>query len=223
MSASGIQPDDVSTLLERFTAVPAATRFGGIPATSWARVAMALHALHGAGDAIVVVDVAEGGPILLDWGRHDYWWPAVTGALPVEPTITNVRLYREPGARLPYMLEKPDDLGSLLWWVGLHAFPHEAAWWLREDSRYKLTGWPDFTSISHELEHVRMTALLGSSPHSVAELARATSASHDEAQSLINALSLMGLLTEISPDESSAPVRQKGRGLFARLRSRLGV
>ena len=217
-------PEDVSALLERFTAVPAATRFGGIPATGWARLAMVLHPLHGSTDCLVLVDLAEGSTIVIDWGRKDYWWPG-GGVIPIDPTISNVRIFRGQGARLPYMLEEPDDLSTLLWHVGLHAFPTTPAWWLTDDVRYQLSRWPDFTAFAHSPDHVRLTALLGQAPHTATELARAGGVQETHAQRLINTLSLMGLVREV-PIEDGAPAPQtteRPRGLFGRLRARWGL
>ncbi|MGV8886271.1 MAG: hypothetical protein ACOH1T_11890 [Microbacteriaceae bacterium] len=220
-----LHPEDVALLLERFTVVPAATRSGGIPATGWARLAMAVNPLQGSSDAIVLVDLADGALIVIDWGRKDYWWQSA-GPVPVEPTITNIRLLRGEGARLPYMVEEPDDLQTLLWHVGIHAFPNAIAWWFTEGSRYQLTRWPDFTSFAHEPDDVRMTALLGTAPYSTTELAAAAGVDIVDAQRLLNALSLMGLVRETPVEASAAPppppVTERPRGLFSRLRARLG-
>ena len=223
MSSVDIQPEDVSTLLERFTVVPAATRSGGIPATGWARLAMALHPLHGTSDAIVLVDLADGSTIVIDWGRRDYWWHGGS-VVPIEPTITNVRLFRGAGARLPYMVEQPDDLQTLLWHVGVHAFPNAIAWWFADAARYQLSGWPDFTSVQHTPDQVRMTALLGTAPFTAGELAAAAGVDLVDAQRLLNALSLMALVREIPIEVGDEPttVAERPRGLFARLRARLG-
>ncbi|TBN58081.1 hypothetical protein EYE40_12130 [Glaciihabitans arcticus] len=225
ISTYDISPDDVSTLLERFTVVPAATRSGGIPATGWARLAMALHPLHGSSDVLVIADLADGTSIVIDWGRKDYWRHGGTGLFPVEATMTNVRIYRAPGARLPFLVEKPDDLSTLLWYVGFHAFPDATAWWFADDCRYQLSRWPDFTSLEHDPDHVRMTALLGSGTYTAQELGQAAGVSPVAAQRLLNALGLMGLLRE-TPVLAGAPVvptTERSRGLFGRLRARLGL
>lgn len=223
ISTADLQPDDVSTMLERFIAVPAATRSGGIPATGWARLAMVLHPLYGTHDALVLADLDEGSTVLVDWGRKHYWWRGAA-VVPNAPTIANVRLFRGEGARLPYMLEQPDDLSTLLWHIGINAFPHSPAWWLAEGQRYQLSRWPDFTSFAHDPEQVRMTALLGTGPFTAPELAAAAGVDPIDTQRLINALSLMGLLRETPIELGEAPPApvQRPRGLFSRLRSRWG-
>jgi len=225
LSSSEISPDDVSTLLERFTVVPAATRSGGIPATGWARLAMALQPLHGSSDVLLIADLADGTSIVIDWGRRDYWRYGGSGIFPVDATVTNVRIYRAPGARLPYLVEQPDDLSTLLWYVGLHAFPDATAWWFADNCRYQLTRWPDLTSLVHSPDQVRMTALLGAGIYTADELGRAAGVSMRDAQTLINALGLMGLLRE-TPVLAGSPVVQvateRKLGLFGRLRARLG-
>ena len=193
-----------------------------MPAVGWARVAMALQTLQGLPDAVLLVDLADGGLIVVDWGRKDYWWQRAPQAFPLRPTISKIRVYREEGARLPFMLEQPAELSSLLWLVGIHAFPQAPAWWLAEGVSYQLARWPDFTVLAHATEHVSMTALLARRAYSADELAVAADVDPAMAQSFINALSLMGLLRETA-SAPAAVVEVQAPGLFARLRARLGV
>ena len=212
-------------------AVPAATRQGGIPATGWGRVAMALLALRGESDALLLIDLADDSLIVIDWGRKDYWWQGSTGVFPERPTVSKVRVYRGDGARLPFMLEQPSELPSLLWLVGIHAFPSSPAWWLGESMAYRLTRWPDFAMLAVDPDDVSMTALLSKSALTAAELAAAAGVEVNRAQRLINALSLMGLVRETPAVVRQVPVAvtpvesapEPKRGLFSRLRTRLGV
>ena len=229
ISISDSSSDDVGTLLDKFVAVPAATRHGGIPATGWARVAMALLGLRGESEALLLIDLADDALIVVDWGRKDYWWQGGTGVFPEQPTISKVRVYRGDGARLPFMLEQPSELPALLWLVGIHAFPTSPAWWLGESMAYRLTRWPDFAALAVDPDDVSMTALLSKSALTSHELAAAAGVDLNKAQRLINALSLMRLVRETppvvhqAPVAVAAPVVESKRGLFSRLRARLGV
>jgi hypothetical protein len=219
MSDNGNASVDVASLVDRFTAVPPATRSGGIPATGWSRIALVLQGLHGEADALVLIELDDGGSIVIDWGRKDYWWRGGADFFPKDPSVLNVRLYRGAGARLPFMQEQPGELASLLWIIGLYSFANQPAWWFNVGSRQRLVRWPDFTTLEHDADQVKMTALLASKPLNADELARTAGTTTEEAQRLINTLGLMGLLTEVFID---APVVEENRlGLFSRLRARL--
>lgn|GEM_PF-5494277 len=218
------QSTDFSELLDKFTAVPAATRGGGVPVTGWARVAMAVQSLADQSEALMLVDLADGALIIIDWGRKDYWWLGGSGTFPQHPTVNKVRVFRGAGARLPFMQEQPSDLASLLWNIGLHAFPSGPAWWLDADAHYRLDRWPDFNSLEYRPEHVRMTALLGTGIYSAASLALSSGATRDSAQNMLNALGLMGLLRAEQPSEpEGGSAHAPAPGLFARLRARWGI
>ena len=190
---------------------------------------MALLGLRGESDALLLVDLADDALIVVDWGRKDYWWQGGSGVFPERPTVSKVRVYRGDGARLPFMLEQPSELPSLLWLVGINAFPSSPAWWLGESMAYKLTRWPDFAALAVDPDDVSMTALLSKSALTAHELAAASGADLNKAQRLINALSLMGLVRETPAVVRQTPVvaveatPEPKRGLFSRLRTRLGV
>ena len=190
-----------------------------------------MQSLRGETDALLLIDLADDAFIVVDWGRKDYWWRGSSADFPESPTVSKVRLFRGDGARLPFMLEQPSELSALMWLVGLNAFRTGPAWWLGEGMRYRLSRWPDFTMLAHDLDDVNMTALLSKGALSVNELASASGVEPMRAQRLINALSLMGQLREVvagPPVETArvetAPVSiPVTRGLFKRLRARLGV
>ena len=110
--------------------------------------------------------------------------------------------------------------------MGLHAFDGRAAFWLSPDDRYRLTRWPNLTQHSHNLSHVRMIAVLGNAYASAAELAAYADVEVSEAQRMINALSLMRILSAsaAAPAAEMAPQspEAKRESLFSRLRKRLG-
>lgn len=218
----------VDDIRDRLIAVPAATRSGGVPARGWARLAMVLQGLHRTAHAIIVVDMADGGNLAIDWGRKDYWWNGAPEVFPADPTIASIRMMRGDGAQLPFLRESPLPLEPLLWNVGIAAFPTSQAWWFSDDSRYRAIRWPNYTVLDHDPDQVRMTALLGNAALTPGELALAAHVEPAAAQRLLNALGLLGLVREFpageaTPAASPVDVPTERGGLFARLRARLGV
>jgi hypothetical protein len=215
---------------EQFVVVPAATRFGGVPAIGWTRVAMVLRALQGEKRAVVLIELVAAGQIVIDWARRSYWWTSQPAAFPIDPRVARIRLARGDDAEVPFVQEQPGKLDALLWYVGRAAFPGSAAWWLVEGDRYRLAQWPNFTEIVHDPSEVRMAALLASTPMTAAELAAAAGVPIDSAQALVNTLDLMDLLVVVpgagSPIVANAVAEQEEptapSGLFARLRARMG-
>ena len=158
----------LSSPADHLSVVPAATRNGGVPALGWARVAMVLRPLQGQTNAIVVIELVAAGQIVIDWGRQVYWWSLQPAAFPETPTVARIRMARGEGAEVPFMQEQPGRLETLLWHIGLAAFPAEPAWWLAEGDRYRLVHWPNFTELVHEPEDVRQ--LIRSIEHVVGAL-----------------------------------------------------
>jgi hypothetical protein len=110
--------------------------------------------------------------------------------------------------------------------MGINSFGGGAAFWLAPGERYRLTRWPNLTRHSHNMSHVKMIAVLGNANASTAELAAFAGVEESEAQRLINALSLMGIVSRSSeaPAATMAPqtAAVKRQSLFGRLRKRLG-
>ena len=218
----------VDDIRDRLVAVPAATRSGGVPARGWARLAMVLQGLHRTAQAIIVVDMSDGGNLAIDWGRKDYWWNGAPAVFPADPTIASIRMLRGDGAQLPFLRESPLPLEPLLWNIGIAAFPSTQAWWFSDGGRYRATRWPNYTVLEHDPDQVRMTALLGSAALTPTELALAANVEPSAAQRLLNALGLLGLVRELPVGETDVSVRPvdvptQRKGLFSRLRARLGV
>ena len=198
-----------------------------MPARGWARLAMVLQSLHRTAQAIIVVDMSDGGHLAIDWGRKDYWWNGAPSVFPADPTIASIRMLRGDGAQLPFLRESPLPLEPLLWNIGIAAFPSSQAWWFADDSRYRATRWPNYTVLEHDSDQVRMTALLGSTALTPDELASAAHVEPGAAQRLLNALGLLGLVRELPAGDTAAVIPQQDapterKGLFSRLRARLG-
>jgi hypothetical protein len=122
-------------------------------------------------------------------------------------------------------------LEPLLWWIGLHAFGDEPAPWLVPGARYRLRRWPSLSGVAVDLDQVRMIAMLGNAFATAAELAAAAHTRIEDAQRLINALTLAGILRRSVDALPPAAALGNGLGavsgnptvgLFARLRERWG-
>jgi hypothetical protein len=205
-----------------------------VPSFGWTGVAIALHRLQQQPtSSIVVVRQADHLPLVVDLETNAYWWDTPLAAFPAEPVDIDVVL--EPKDPAVEAARAPGtDLDALLWLIGNHSFLGELAWWLQRDDRYKLVRWPNFTTLAHTPDQMRMTAMLGYTFLPVGELANASESDPAEARRLINAFSLMRLLRAESPlpaevaaasvpaVTSAAPQQRRG-GLFSRLRDRLGL
>ncbi len=166
------------------------------------------------------------GPLLIDFEHHAYAWSTPLEHFPIDAVHTGLETIPSgPGA--PPMFPLPgQDLDGLLWQIGLNSFDGAPAFWLSSGERYRLTRWPNLTQHSHNMSQVKMIAVLGNAYVSTTELARYTGVDLAEAQRLVNALSLMRILSR-SAEAPAAPVAPetaaaKRTSLFGRLRKRLG-
>jgi hypothetical protein len=189
----------------------------------WASAAVAIHSVRRIPTPVLLrLDVVGFGSVAVDFRHHAFHWETPLERFPENPGAVLVETHpTTPDAPAPFELPGR-DLDGLLWLVGQHAFPTRTATWLWADDRYRLRRWPNLAELPISLEQVRMTAVLGNAAATPAELAEAVGAPLEVAQSLINAYSLMGILR--SAPAEAAPVARPApeRGLFARLRARLG-
>jgi hypothetical protein len=166
------------------------------------------------------------GPLLIDFGRHAFSWSTPLENVPLDAVHTGLETI-PGGPDAPPMFELPGkDLDALLWQMGINSFDGAPAFWLSPGERYRLTRWPNLTQHSHNMSQVRMIAVLGNAYVSTAELAKYSGVEEAEAQKLVNALSLMRILSR-SADAPAAPMivetaAAKRQSLFGRLRKRLG-
>lgn len=189
----------------------------------WASAATAIHSVRRIPTPVLLrLDVVGHGSIAVDFRHHAFHWETPLERFPEDPGAVLVETHPTT-ADAPAPFDLPGrDLDGLLWLVGQHAFRDRAASWLWGDDRYRLTRWPNLAELPISLEQVRMTAMLGNVAATPAELADAVGVPVGEAQRLINAYSLMGILR--SAPAEAAPVAQPTpvRGLLGRLRQRLG-
>jgi hypothetical protein len=200
----------------------------GFPVTvGWTHAAIAIHSVLRMNSPVnLMMTIEMHGPVLIDFRHHAFSWSTPLEQFPVDAVHTG--LVTEPtDADAPPYFELPgQDLDGLLWEMGLNSFGGAAAHWLPPDERYKLTRWPNLTRHAHNLAQTRMIAALGTTYANPAELAALGGVEVSEAQRLINALSLMRILSR-SVEAPAAPVvtetaAAKRQSLFARLRKRLG-
>ena len=166
------------------------------------------------------------GPLLIDFAHHAFSWSTPLDQFPLDAVHTSLETI-PAGEGTPPLFELPgQDLDALLWQMGINSFDGKPAFWLSPGERYRLTRWPNLTQHSHNMNHVRMIAVLGNAYVSTQELAGYAGVDEVEAQRLVNALSLMRILAR-SADAPAAPVAAETpaaakQSLFGRLRKRLG-
>ncbi len=210
------------------TAAAANAASDATPARGWAAAATAVHAVRlVAAPVVLELSVAGHADILIDVRYRAFHWDIPLDRFPVDADA--VIVHTEPlDPDAPPLFELPGrDLDGLLWTMGLHAFGEDPAGWMRHGDRHRLARWPNFTELAHTPEQLRMTAMLGNAFLTAGELAAAAGTGTGEAQRLLNALGLMDGLRSSAGDVAPPPTMRpgrgaQGRGLFARLRERLG-
>lgn len=226
-----MSPNDLSPVYDRVDASASAgsARSFGAPTIGWTEVAMAIHPLLTSPvPSLVRIDVAGHAPLTVDVEADAFWWQTPLAEFPSEPG--DLRLSSEPKfGPGPSALEPGHALDGLLWRIGLSSFPGELAWWLQRDDRFRVVRWPNFTTLDHTPDQMRMTSMLGYAAMRVDELSSATGASLADARSLVNAFSLMRILRTEAPEAvqtrvlRAEPAAAAPKSLFRRLRDRLGI
>jgi len=193
----------------------------------WTQAAMAISSVLALNTPVHLrMDIEMHGALLIDFRHHAFSWSTPLEYFPVDAVHTHLETVPTSPDAPPYFELPGQDLDGLLWVMGLNAFGDGAAFWLSPNERYRLIRWPNLTRHSHNMSHVKMIAVLGNANASTAELAAFAGVEEPEAQRLINALSLMGILSRSSeaPAATMAPqtAAAKRQSLFGRLRKRLG-
>lgn len=203
--------------------VPQATAITPFDA-GWAPTAMAIRAVQRSATPLVLrLEIAGAGEVVLDFARRAYGGGLTAERFPVAPAAVRVVTQPTfPGA--PPLFALPGaELDGLLWHIGYHAFPAGRAPWLPDGARYRLSRWPNLSDLPITLDQVRMTAMLGNGAVSTEELGAMCGVTVAEARSVLNAFAVVGILRPVA-DAPSVPVpTPETRGLFARLRDRLGM
>jgi hypothetical protein len=193
----------------------------------WTQAAMAISSVLALNTPVNLrMDIEMHGPLLIDFRHHAFSWSTPLEYFPVDAVHTRLQTVPTSPDAPPYFELPGQDLDGLLWVIGLNAFGGGAAFWLTPGERYRLTRWPNLTRHSHDMNQVKMIAVLGNANASTAELAAFAGVEESETQRLINALSLMGILSRSSATPAATVVPQtaaaKRQSLFGRLRKRLG-
>ena len=204
------------------SALPAGTN--AAPELGWAGAALTLHSVQSTRVPMLIELGVAGHPTIHIDARHQaYDWLLELERFPEHPTgvVVSVELVAE-GAPAPFELPGR-SLDELLWRVGRAAFPERLAPWLEEGDGYWLTRWPNWTTLQPDPDHIRQTAMLANSLLTIEHLAALSGRSVEDARTLVNALSLMGVLgvasaATVPPREDPAPLGEAS--LFQRLRRR---
>jgi hypothetical protein len=211
-------------------AVEPASVSKGFPVTvGWTHAAIAINSALRLNTAVnLAMHIEMHGPLLIDFRHHAFSWSTPLDIFPVDAVHTGIET-APAGPDDPPFFELPgQDLDGLLWEIGINSFGGAAAYWLPKGERYRLTRWPNLTQHRHTMQQMQMMAVLGNTFVSTAELATISGVLESDAQRLINALSLMGILTRTSTEPETtvtvaAPTAaSKRQSLFVRLRKRLG-
>ena len=194
----------------------------------WTGVATAMHSILQISTPMFLrLGVAGYQPILIDFRHHSFECDTSLALLPSEPS--SVSFDSEPAWTFgPSLFPLPGrSLDQLLWSIGLLSFRDLPASWLNDTDRYRLTRWPNFPQLEFTAEQMTLTAVLASRALTAFELADAARSSLGEAQRVVNALSLMGVLTEqptstFATSERVSFAPPAPLGVVARLRDRFG-
>lgn len=165
-------------------------------------------------------------PLFIDFRYRAFAWSTPLSAFPEDAVLAG--LQTEPtDLDAGLLFDLPGQpLDGLLWLIGLNSFHGGRAPWLAPNERYKLSRWPNLTQHRHTMRQMQMLAVLGNAYVSAGELADMAGVDNSEAQSLINALSLLRILNRSVQAPVAvvvAPQATKRGSLFSRLRARLGL
>lgn len=194
----------------------------------WTGAAIAVHSVLAIQQPMFMRLEAPGyEPLVIDFRFNAFSWATPLAEFPPHPLAIVVET--EPtAADEPPLFELPGrNLDALLWAIGLHSFTGQRASWLPLDERYRLTRWPNLTEHAPTIEQIRMTATLANAFLSAEELATATGSDLRDAQRLINALSLLGIVeaSTTAPGVVAEPTSEEAtasRSFFSRLLEKIG-
>ena len=192
----------------------------------WTQSAVAVNSILQLSLPMLLKMEIEGhDPLYVDFRYHAFSWSTPLENFPVDAVHTG--LATEPtDLDSPPLFELPgQNLDGLLWQIGINSFGGASASWLPPGGRFKLSRWPNLTKHAHTIRQMHMMAMLGNAHVSASELAAFAGVDESEAQRLINALSLMRIVShsvDTPAPELIEAVAVQPSGLFARLRARLG-
>lgn len=167
---------------------------------------MAVHSIRQMPRAILISLTLRGhASIGIDLRHHTYVWPTPLDEFPTQPGEVLVGTYPIDGDA-PGFVGKAQGLDPLLWVIGVNAFGGARASWLRPGDRYRLKRWPDLDVLPHTADQGRAITTIAQGLMTVEKLAAKAGLAVDQAQDVVNALSLMGALHRIE-GKNSAPLQ----------------
>lgn len=198
-----------------------------LAAAAWGTVAKALYlAAQSSVPTVAVITSPQFPHLIVDTLDRSYWWDRSLDEFAADAEQIGVRELPRLADNIPPYAGR--DLDPLLWEIGHVAFSDRLAPWLTRDGRYRLRRWPNVTALSHDSEQLRMISILSHAPLTASELAGIAETELSRSQGMLSALGLMGLLRRLPsredvPAQPPAPIQPAPRGLFGRLRARLGI
>ncbi|MCS0499092.1 DUF2510 domain-containing protein [Protaetiibacter mangrovi] len=227
-AAASVPPTTTTATKTGPAALPVGSAAG--PELGWAGAALTLHSVQSAAVPMVIeIEVAGHPPILIDTRYQVFSWDLDLGYFPAAPASVRVSIDLVEAGGAPAVVLPGKSLDTLLWKIGHAAFPERTAPWLHAGERYRLTRWPNLTTLQPDMDQMRQAAMLSNGAFSVQELAAYAGRSVETTRTLINTLSLLGALSVTAPEVAAATPaivrtgRDTGGGLFGRLRKRLGI
>ncbi|HEY1530448.1 MAG TPA: hypothetical protein VGF80_06495, partial [Galbitalea sp.] len=200
----------------------------GFPVTvGWTHAAIAAYSVLRLNTPVNLTMLIEmHGPLLIDFRHHAFSWSTPLEQFPIDAVHTGLATEPTSDDAPPFFELPGQDLDGLLWEMGINSFGGAPAYWLPANERYKLTRWPNLTRHAHNLSQTKMMAVLGNTYATTDELAALAGVEKADAQRLINALSLMRILSRSAAAPAAPVVKEtaaiKRQSLFGRLRKRLG-
>lgn len=195
----------------------------------WSSAAVAVHSILSISTPMFLrLRVDDHPSLLVDFRHHAYDWSTPIERFPSHPANVDVETEATTESAPALFVLPGRSLDGLLWMMGLNSFGDLPASWLRPGDSYHLVRWPNLSQLRHTVAQMHMTAMLGNAALTPAQLANVAGVTLADAQRLINALSLMGILEASRGPEAPEPVSARrvidtpAHGLFARLRVRLG-
>ena len=165
----------------------------------WSGAALTILSMRNAGvPTILDIDVAGHPSLVVDLRHSAFSWQLGLDRFPAEPTAVAVSV-RIADATTPAPFELPGDpLDGLLWKMGFAAFSDDLAPWLQPGQAYRLVRWPQLGGFAPETDPLRQAAMLSNGVFTIEQLANFTGRSVEPTRTLINALSLMGVLEVVA-------------------------
>lgn len=198
----------------------------------WAESAITLYSIvQNSAPVIAEMNIAATNSVLIDFRYRAFVSDEPIENLPCNPSRVLIRTEVAQPGQPPAIPLPGTGIDQLLWYVGINAFDGKPAPWIRSEDRYRLQRWPNFTEITYQMDHMRMTALIGNAFMNAQEMADAAGVPIETAVRMVNAYSLMGLLQTAVVQQPAVAINTQQQplasrsvnGFFSKLRDKLGL